>query len=152
MPGIRYITGDATNPQTPGNKIIAHICNDKGRWGAGFVLALSKKWSAPEEYYRELLPEEIQLCMTQLVPVEQDICVANMVAQHDTRFSEDGQPPIRYGALRVCLANVNDVAYRTKATLHMPRIGCGLAGGQWSEIEKIIQDVCSVDVYVYDLP
>jgi hypothetical protein len=34
----------------------------------------------------------------------------------------------------------------------MPRIGCGLAGGQWSEIEKIIQDVCSVDVYVYDLP
>jgi hypothetical protein len=75
-----------------------------------------------------------------------------MVAQHDTKWSDDGLAPIRYGALRVCLAAVNDVAYRTKATLHMPRIGCGLAGGKWEDVEKIISDVQSVDVYVYDLP
>lgn len=152
MREIKYLKGDATNPQTPGPKIICHICNDKGRWGAGFVLALSKKWSAPEEYYRELLPEEIELCMVQLVPVEDDICVANMVAQHDTRYSADGTPPIRYGALRACLAQVNDVAWKTGATLHMPRIGCGLAGGDWRQVEKIIHDCCEVDVYVYDLP
>ena len=33
----------------------------------------------------------------------------------------------------------------------MPRIGCGLAGGNWNEVEQIIKDVASVDVYVYDL-
>jgi hypothetical protein len=36
----------------------------------------------------------------------------------------------------------------------MPRIGAGLAGGKWDDIQPIIQDVlCSqgVDVYVYDL-
>ena len=147
---IHYKLGDATHPRTPGNKIICHICNDRGAWGAGFVLALSKRWSAPEESYREC-PEEHQLGKTQIIPVEDDISVANMIAQHDTRYSDDGQPPIRYSALRACLANVNDVAYRTSATLHMPRIGCGLAGGNWNEVEQIIKDVASVDVYVYDL-
>ena len=37
----------------------------------------------------------------------------------------------------------------------MPRIGCGLAGGDWKTIENIIQrtfiDIADVDVYVYDL-
>ncbi len=35
----------------------------------------------------------------------------------------------------------------------MPRIGCGLAGGKWEEIEKIIIRTLihrQVDVYVYD--
>lgn len=149
MPGIRYKIGDATRPQTPGPKIICHICNDIGAWGAGFVLALSKRWSAPEDSYRQC-PEEWQLGMTQIVPVEEDICVANMVAQHGITGMHDG-PPIRYAALKACLTNVNEAAVRSNATLHMPRIGCGLAGGEWSEVEKIIQDVCTVDVYVYDL-
>ena len=40
-------------------------------------------------------------------------------------------------------------------SIHMPRIGCGLAGGDWKTIENIIQrtfvDIANVDVYVYDL-
>jgi hypothetical protein len=33
----------------------------------------------------------------------------------------------------------------------MPRFGCGLAGGKWSEIEPIIERALpDVDVYVYD--
>lgn len=150
MPGIKYIIGDATRPRTPGNKIICHICNDRGGWGAGFVLALSRRWKQPEESYREC-PEEWRLGGVQVVPVEDQISVANMIAQHLTGYSPEGRPPIRYGALRACLATVNDHAYRTNATIHMPRIGCGLAGGRWEEVEAIIHDVMSVDVYVYDL-
>jgi len=148
-PTIHYVKGDATQPIGDGNKIICHICNDIGAWGAGFVLALSKRWSAPEEAYRE--DKKLFLGKTIIVPVEYNISVANMVAQEGVGYSPDGLAPIRYGAVRACLAAVNDVAYRTKATLHMPRIGCGLAGGRWDEIEAIINDVASVDVYVYDL-
>ena len=40
-------------------------------------------------------------------------------------------------------------------SVHMPRIGCGLAGGDWETIENIIQrmfiDIADVDVFVYDL-
>jgi hypothetical protein len=49
---LKYVIGDATSPQGTGNKIIVHICNDIGGWGLGFVLALSKRWKAPEIQYR----------------------------------------------------------------------------------------------------
>jgi O-acetyl-ADP-ribose deacetylase (regulator of RNase III) len=146
---IHYITGDATNPQGTGNKIIVHICNDIGAWGAGFVLAVSKKWRAPEIAYRA--EKKHTLGTVQLVRVSDDIIVANMVAQHGVGIGADGKPPIRYEAVRACLNQVNDSAYHTGSTIHMPRIGCGLAGGDWSKIEEIIKDVASVPVYVYDL-
>jgi hypothetical protein len=38
---LRLVTGDATTPTGEGNKIIAHICNDIGGWGKGFVVAIS---------------------------------------------------------------------------------------------------------------
>jgi len=145
---IHYLKGDATAPQGTGNKIIVHICNNIGAWGAGFVLALSKKWRAPEIAYRA--EKKHNLGTVQLVRVEDDIIVANMVAQHGVGQRLDGKPPIDYGAVRACLAQVNDSAYYTGSSIHMPRIGCGLAGGKWEEIEKIIQDVASVPVYVYD--
>jgi len=148
---IQYLKGDATRPVGNGQKIICHICNDIGAWGAGFVLALSKRWSEPEAVYRRNLA--LQLGSVEIVPVEDDISVANMIAQRGiTRmgFDDADEPPIRYEALRACLTQVNDIAYRSKATLHMPRIGCGLAGGEWSQVQDIINEVCSVDVYVYD--
>ena len=148
-PEIHYVIGDATNPQGTGNKIIVHICNDIGAWGAGFVLAVSKKWRAPEIAYRAM--KKRFLGTVELVRVSDDIIVANMIAQHGIGAGADGIPPIRYEAVRACLAQVNDSAYHTGSTIHMPRIGCGLAGGEWSKIEEIIKDVASVPVYVYDL-
>lgn len=49
---ISYVVGDATEPLGAGPFVIAHVCNDLGRWGAGFVLALSKRWKQPEAEYR----------------------------------------------------------------------------------------------------
>ena len=48
---IRYVTGDATRPQGEGPQIIAHVCNDLGRWGKGFVVAISKRWPQPREQF-----------------------------------------------------------------------------------------------------
>lgn len=52
MSGICYVRGDATAPQGKGVKIIAHVCNDLGGWGKGFVVAASRRWSEPEAAYR----------------------------------------------------------------------------------------------------
>lgn len=49
---LQFIQGDATDPQAKGNRIIAHICNNLGGWGKGFVLAISERWPQPEEEYR----------------------------------------------------------------------------------------------------
>jgi len=53
MTVLRFIKGDATSPQAKGVKIIAHICNDLGKWGKGFVMAVSARWPEPEAAYRE---------------------------------------------------------------------------------------------------
>lgn len=53
MATITYLKGDATQPQAKGAKVIAHVCNDLGGWGKGFVLAISKRWPQPEKQYRD---------------------------------------------------------------------------------------------------
>jgi len=150
---INYVIGDATQPIGEGQKLILHIVNDKNRWGAGFVLALSKRWKEPEKLYRE--QKNYVLGKIMVIRVEEDICVVNMIAQHDVKPMKDSEgniiPPIRYDALKECLKTVNDIAVRTGATIHAPRFGAGLAGGKWSEIEKIIKEVVTVDVTIYDL-
>lgn len=151
MNEIHYIKGDATNPVREGKKIICHICNDIGAWGAGFVMALSARWDDPEDSYRNMPKELRKLGHVMIVPVENDILVANMIAQHGVGYDAAGCAPIRYHAVREALTAVNKLAVEIGATLHMPRIGCGLAGGRWNEIEMIIKDVVTVDVYVYDL-
>lgn len=52
--GYRVVKGDATChvPLSKEAAIIVHVCNDIGAWGAGFVMALSRKWLEPEEQYR----------------------------------------------------------------------------------------------------
>jgi O-acetyl-ADP-ribose deacetylase (regulator of RNase III) len=156
---IHYIKGDATNPQTPGKKLIVHVCNDIGAWGAGFVLAISKRWSTPEQYYRAMRLCERRLGKIQPVQVTPDITVVNMIAQHGIMdhnlkgvIDVDARPAIRYQALGVCMTQVRELALQQNATIHMPRIGCGLAGGKWNEVEKILEETCSdVFIFVYDL-
>jgi O-acetyl-ADP-ribose deacetylase (regulator of RNase III) len=149
MGKINYVIGDATQPQGEGKKIICHICNDIGAWGAGFVLAISKRWSYPEQFYRAR--QGYPLGHADILKVEDDIYVANMIGQHRTGFDKDGNPPIRYTSVADALFSVNKVAEEMGATLHMPRIGCGLAGGEWSVIEAILKEFVTVDVTVYDL-
>lgn len=158
---ITFLKGDATDPQCDGEMIIAHVCNDVGGWGRGFVLAVSARWKQPETMYRrwasgttdEKLNElPFALGRVQFAPVSKNITVANMVAQHDTKPAKDGTPPIRYDALKLCLFSVAQRAMLIKASVHMPRIGCGLAGGEWRAVEQIINDeLYDTDVYVYDL-
>ena len=94
MTEIEYIKADATLPQSVGNIIITHICNDIGGWGKGFVLALSKRWKAPEEQYRKWYQEKdgFSLGAVQFVQVEDLIWVANMIGQHKIRKDEKGLP------------------------------------------------------------
>ena len=156
MAAISYLRGDATRPQAEGSRIIAHVCNDLGGWGKGFVLAVSKRWPGPEQSYRawhkERSKNEFALGAVQVVPVDPCIWVANMIAQRGMKTGSEG-PPIRYEAVRTCLMRLALEAKGLGASVHMPRIGCGLAGGKWEEIEPIIFDQLiarGIEVTVYD--
>lgn len=154
---INYVIGDATRPQGDGSKIIVHVCNDIGAWGAGFVMAISARWSEPEENFRYLsskgengIPDYLR-GYVQYIQVEKDIWVANMFAQRGVR-SPDNLHPLNYGDLRSCLVNVANSALFENMSVHMPRIGCGLAGGSWDKVEALINETMpDVSVTVYDL-
>ncbi|WP_149182141.1 macro domain-containing protein [Streptomyces sp. TRM49041] len=172
---IEYTTGDATAPQTGDNKIIAHVCNDMGAWGAGFVRALSHRWPEPERefrrWYRDRATEGFRLGAVQLVQTEPDLWVANLVGQHGIRTRTgirtdtgtqptergtelpDSGPPIRYDAVREALHTLAEHALRLHASVHMPRIGCGLAGGTWDRVEPLIAEALGardIRTVVYD--
>jgi O-acetyl-ADP-ribose deacetylase (regulator of RNase III) len=153
--GIQYLKGDATNPFVKGNKVIAHICNDVGSWGKGFVLAISNKWKEPELCYRKWYQSRnnFTLGQVQFVRVNEDTWVANIIGQRDIKKDGKGNAPIRYEAVASGLQKVSAFAKQIGASVHMPRIGCGLAGGTWNKIEPLIVSRLvekNIAVIVYD--
>ena len=164
---IRYLKGDATRPEPWENTIIAHICNDDGKWGKGFVVAISRRWPEPEAKYRAWHKDRahtssgFKLGAVRFVAVKTldttlnpglKLWVANMIAQHGIRDPQN-PTPIRYGALSQALLHVAEFAKKNGAVVCMPRIGSGLASGDWGKIERIILetlDAQGVSVTVYD--
>jgi O-acetyl-ADP-ribose deacetylase (regulator of RNase III) len=140
--GIHYLRGDATAPQ-----------------GKGFVVALSRRWPEPEAAYRKWRRERARndfgLGAVQLVPVgcpEARLWVANMIGQRGIRTGSKGVP-VRYEAIEQALMALAPQALELGVSVHMPRIGCGLASGRWERVEPLIQHALvrrGVEVTVYD--
>ena len=146
------------HPMGAGNRIIAHVCNNRGVWGRGFVLAVSRRWPAAriayQRWYRTgtLDGRPFQLGEVTFVKVEEEIYVANIIGQQGIRGPAN-RTPIRYGAVEEALKLVRPIGLELKASIHMPRIGCGLAGGAWDKMEPIIERTLTpLSVTVYDLP
>ncbi|MEU9859610.1 macro domain-containing protein [Streptomyces sp. NPDC047971] len=157
MSGITYVRGDATAPGGKGVKIIAHVCNDLGGWGKGFVLALSRRWPEPEAAYRrwhrERARNDFGLGAAQFVPVGPYVWVANLVGQRGIRTGRSTGVPVRYEAIDAALGLLADKAEELGASVHMPRIGCGLAGGKWARVEPLVAERLTargIPVTVYD--
>jgi hypothetical protein len=151
---IQYHVGDCLTPmEEDGDRLILHVCNNKGAWGAGFVMAVSARWPKPEKLYRASFQNGSTLFLgdIQIVQVEPDVYVVNMVAQ-------DGFPPqggISYTSLLWCMEELGfRLASYDNPSLHLPRIGCGIGGGMWPPIENILKDIqkeADIPIHVYDL-
>ena len=167
MQKVEFLVGDATLPP-PGRVVVAHVCNDVGAWGKGFVVAISKRWgSAPRDrflsWWRSGYDRDgrdgrdgqyFGLGKVQFVDVGDGVTVANIIGQHGI-YPQGGVPPVRYDALREGLATVARFAWREGASVHMPRLGCGLAGGDWESVGAIVQQTLAdkgIRTCVYDLP
>jgi O-acetyl-ADP-ribose deacetylase (regulator of RNase III) len=159
---INYVQGDATQPIGDGPRFIIHCCNDIGAWGAGFVMAVSRRWPDPEEAYYALGGKcnGYSLGNVQMVEVDEDLWVVNMIGQSGVGRRGDATPPIRYKAIRLALQRVAEAAKSTDyrglykaVSIHAPRFGAGLAGGDWNIIEKLINEELideGIEVTVYD--
>lgn len=148
-PSISAAIGDAASPGGAGMRIIAHIANDRGpRWGRGFGYALTRKFPGLRTAFAEWAAKGLELGTSHTFDAGDNLGVFSMVAQHGYLPSR-GRPPIRYAALSKCLEQLGAECRRRAASVHMPRIGTGHAGGRWEMASELInRHLVSKDVPV----
>jgi len=150
---IKYVNGDVTEPIGEGRKLIIQCVNNLGIMGAGVARAIMIKWPiVREKYVKWSKKDDFILGNIQTVSVEPKIVVVNMIGQHGVGFS-DGVAPIRYDAIEECLEKVIELANKYNASIHAPRFGAGLAGGDWNIIENILKtklENTAIEVTIYD--
>ncbi len=154
---ITYLKGDATKPRGNGKRIVAQVVNDKTpRWGAGFGRAVKAAYPRVQRdfvHWAENNKEKFCLGSTHSVKVTDNISFFQMICQKG--YGPSLSPRIRYEMLRLCLHKLAEDAVAENASVHMPRIACGEAGGTWPVVSEIIDNcLCrkGIDVTVYDLP
>lgn len=154
---IRYVHGDVARPNGKGPRIVCQLVNDRAvRWGGGVAKRFARQHPDAEEAFSRAImaisPRD-RLGKVVLVDLGQGVRLASIVAQEG--YGASLFPRIRYRALQRGLAEVASAAIDAGAEVHMPRIGSGSAGGEWSVVEEMVEDELvrrAVPVTVYDLP
>ncbi len=155
-PAITYLYGDATSPQGSGKKVIVHVVNDAtATWGGhGFAPQLRARYPGLQEGFREWADTAggLQLGCIHMYEVDDGLSVCTMIAQHNYG-SRAAKIPLRYLALEQCLRRLRMELEGSGASVHMPKIGSGQAGGDWSVIAEVVSRqllgvVTAVNVYL----
>ena len=155
---IRYVDGNALDPRGTGVRLICHIVPDRSYiWGgSGFAANVRREFPNVQRDFKTWAQSggrKLQLGNVHFTLAADSIWIASMIAQHGFGASET--PRIRYEALERCLEQVAAKASAERASVHMPRIGTGAAGGSWELIEELVADKLfrsGITVTVYDLP
>lgn len=138
--------------------VIPHICNNIGAWGSGFVVPMGKNYPISKKtYLAKFNTSGLKLGEVQCPLVDTGIYAANMIAQDGISSRSTGDrskvnsKPIRYAALCDCLEKIN-VAFGD-CDIYAPKFGSGLAGGNWSFIEELIDEILTNvrAIYVFSL-
>jgi O-acetyl-ADP-ribose deacetylase (regulator of RNase III) len=156
--GITYVVADAISSPT---RTLAHGCNAQGRMGKGFAKLVRDRYPGSFDAYVKK-HHESGLAPGDVVPWKgPDRNILNCITQR--YYGNDGRLYADYDAIRTCMRTIEKAArahvarrdgiFHDEPVLGMPRIGTGLAGGDWNVIERILRDeISSIDVVVYDWP
>lgn len=167
---LNYVEGNLFDLLNADHHVmIAHVCNNKGAWGVGFVVPLAAKYPITRQEYlnwynasytnipvqdmdKEVVYEEktMMLGTIQVIRVDPLVSVCNMVAQ-----TLGCKRPLYYNHLCTCmdeLVNIMQRKYKPSLShIICPQFGAGLAGGDWNIIEQLIIDCwvrCDINVTV----
>lgn len=154
---IKYRHGSILDISYPGRRIVCQLVNDKAiRWGGGIARRMAERYPEAEEHYASkmmIIPQSARLGSVIYSPLEHDLTLASVVGQ--AGFGPSLFPRVRYEALERGLRDVSEFAIANAASVHLPKLGTGAAGGDWGIVEEIIDNELvrkGLDVVVYDLP
>lgn len=146
---IEYRKGDLFKTDC---KCIVHGCNAQGVMGAGVAKIIRERYPKAYERYRNEyeLHQHLKLGTLVTVPCE-DRIIINAITQDS--YGNNGSRYVSYDAVSECMKRI-DRHYELYGTTEvaMPKIGAGLAGGDWNVIAAIIEsELKTVKPIVYEL-
>ena len=134
---IEYVNDDITKVY---NGLIIHGTNCSGAFGSGVAGAIRKTW--PEVYKRFKNSPTGEEMLGQFIPVEVSplLTIGNCYTQ--LRYGNDGKVYASLTAIEKSLteaflyATLNDIY-----CVNMPKIGAGLGGLDWTDVEAVVKKV-----------
>ena len=148
----KYIKGDITDTEL---KYIAHGVNCQNVMGSGVAKALFIKWPKVKSNYHEFCKHRSgdgllgRVCYVHVECRDHQKIIANCFTQEF--FGNDGKKYVNYAAIVECFQKLKD-SFKDEV-LAIPKIGCGLAGGDWNIVEQLINDTVGdeLEIWVYEL-
>lgn len=126
--------------------VIIHQVNCQGKMNSGVAKALRDKYPQVFKAYREKFPSKPWgdnenifnpadlLGKVQLVPIKKDLVVVNVFGQ--LSYGKKGKFT-SYDALHSAFEYLYHM-FGNDEPIHIPLIGCGTGGGEWSVVQAII--------------
>lgn len=121
--------------------IICHQVNCQGVMGSGLAKQIRNKYAKVfEEYQKYVVNNKFTALGTcQIIDVARGKYIANLFGQYN--YGRDKQYT-DYDALRESLFSLKVSCKDNNKSIAIPyNLGCGLAGGDWNIVYKIIEDV-----------
>jgi len=150
------IEGDLIKLAKEGNfDVITHGCNCLCNMGAGIAVMMARTFGCNTFPLEELSTagdvNKLGQIDFKLIPVKPDkkVYVVNSYTQ---RLVGPKLKPFDYEALTLCMRKIN-LRFSGKH-IGLPKIGAGLAGGDWEKIKNIIKTElvdCKVTVVTYKM-
>lgn len=121
--------------------IIVHGCNAQGVMGSGVAKAVRTTYPGAWEAYRKQF-EQKGLELGDVVwfvaqPSPNHLAIANAITQKYYGRDEN-RVYVDYDAIRMVFKKIGDIARKYSLEVHYPKIGAGLAHGDWNKISPII--------------
>lgn len=152
---IRYVVGNLLEAN---EDVIVHGVNARGAFGSGVAGAMAAAWpGAKDSYLKAYSSGLVKLGSVIWAGVGGGKIVGHAVTQ--PTYGRTGVH-LSMSALRACMGavanaardGISELAPQGFRSLAMPKIGAGLAGGDWREIEPVIEEILGgVEIAIYVL-
>lgn len=135
---LKYVKGDLFSEENK-CKYIVHQVNCQGVMGSGIALEIKNRYPLAFKSYKDYCSmfdnTKNMLGKVDLSESNGKI-IANLFAQD--HYLPRGICHTDYNALEQGFNFLKDI---TKEDISMPKIGCGLGGGDWNKVEELIKKV-----------
>lgn len=148
---LKYVKGDLLSVE---HGIIGHSVNCRGSFGSGVAGQIARRYPQVKKFYLEKhryigwkLGDVQFIDLNDYEPV---LIMANIAGQDD--YGTD-KINVDYSGLAIGLERVFRFALLEELPVALPKLGCGLAGGSWETVERIITVLLMkypVEVTVYE--